>query len=83
VEDTEPASNLSAQELRRLATAGLSDGEALAALGTALGKEVAAMIMRHPRASLAEILDVVFYCIRENARSKLGAHIGSESAADS
>ena len=49
VEDTEPASNLNqrARELRWLATARLIDAEALAALGTALGKEVAAMIMRH------------------------------------
>ena len=30
------------------------------------------MITRHPRASLDEILDVVFYCIRESARARSG-----------
>ena len=40
--------NQRAEELRRIATANLSDGEALAALGTALGEEVATMIVRHP-----------------------------------
>ncbi len=84
VEEAEPGNSLNqrAKELRRIATAGLSDGEALAALGTALGKEVATMITRHPRASLDEILDVVFYCIRENARTALRAGIGFEPGAD-
>ena len=73
VEDHEPGNSLDekAKELRRLATAGLSDGEALAALGTALGEEVASMIARHRRASLDEILDVVVYCIQRNARAAL------------
>ncbi len=73
VEDREPENSLDerAKALRSLATAGLSDGEALAALGTALGEEVASMIARHPRASLNEILDVVFYCIQKNARAAL------------
>ncbi len=75
-EDYAPGNNLDerAKDLRRLATAGLSDGEALAALGTALGEEVASMIACHPRASLDEILDVVFYCIQKNARSALIAN---------
>ncbi len=57
VEDRESGNSLDerAKALRSLATAGLSDGEALAALGTALGEEVASMIARHPRASLDEI----------------------------
>jgi hypothetical protein len=74
--------NQRAEELRRIATANLSDGEALAALGTALGEEVATMIARHPSASLDEILDVVFYCIRENARTRLRSCIGSVPGAD-
>ena len=74
--------NQRAEELRRIATANLSDGEALAALGTALGEEVATMIARHPSASLDEILDVVFYCIRENARTRLRSSIGSIPGAD-
>ncbi len=73
VEDREPGNSLDerAKELRRLATSGLSNGEALAVLGTALGEEVASMIACHPRASLDEILDVVFYCILKNARAAL------------
>jgi hypothetical protein len=76
VGDREPGNSLDkrAKVLRRLATVGLSDGEALAALGTALGEEVASMIARHPRASLDEILDVVFYCIQKNARAALIAN---------
>jgi hypothetical protein len=84
VADPEPENDLNrrAKELRRVATAGLSDGEALAALGTAFGEEVATMVARHPRASLVEILDVVFSCIRQNARTRLDAGIGFDRETD-
>jgi len=74
-EGFDEGSNLSERtiELQRVATAGLSDGEALAALGNALGQEVAAMIARHPRASLEEILDVVCRGVRKQAYTAAGA----------
>ena len=56
-----------ARELQRVATAGLSNGEALTALGKALANEIAFVIARHPDTSIVEMLDLVFRGIRKEA----------------
>ena len=50
-----------ARELQRVATAGLSNGEALTALGKALANEIAFVIARHPDTSIVEML--VWYSV--------------------
>ena len=54
-------------ELQRVATAGLSNGEALTALGKALANEITFVIARHPDTSIVEMLDLVFRGIRKEA----------------
>ena len=63
-----------ASELQRVATAGLSNGEALTALGKALANEIASVIARHPHVSIVEMLDLVFRGIREEAHLTTAPH---------
>jgi hypothetical protein len=49
-----------ASELQRVATVGLSNGEAVTALAKALANEVASVIARHPHVSIVEMMDLVF-----------------------
>jgi hypothetical protein len=54
-------------ELRSLAARGLSEAEAVTALGNALGHATAAMQMQHANVPLSEMLDLVTDGVREQA----------------
>ena len=59
--------NRRAEELRTLAIAGFSESEAVGALSSALGRETAAMLARHPSMTMEELLDPAFEGAREQA----------------
>jgi hypothetical protein len=74
--------NQRAEELRRLAGVGLSESEAVIALGNAVGREIAAMIGRRPALSIEEVLDTVCDGAREQAELALGRPTNNEQATE-
>jgi hypothetical protein len=74
---TAPCSNeIKGAEINRLAAElrvvaggrGVTTGAAVTAIATALGNEVAALVMRNPSLTLDEMLDMVCQSVREMAR---------------
>jgi hypothetical protein len=57
-----------ATELQVLAEKGVPTGEAVTALAAALGKEIAALVMRNPSLTVDEIADPVCQSVRDMAR---------------
>jgi len=74
--------NQRAEELRRLASGGLSESEAVIALGNAVGREIAAMIGKRPALTVEEVLDTVCDGAREQAELALGLPTNNEQATD-
>jgi hypothetical protein len=74
--------NRRADELRRLAGAGMSEADTLTTLGSALGREIAAMIGRHPTLSVEEYLDMARDAAREQAEIALGLPTNNEQATE-
>jgi hypothetical protein len=74
--------NQRADELRRLAGVDLSESEAVIALGNAVGREIATMIVRRPALSIEEVLDTVCDGAREQAELTLGLPTNNEQATE-
>ena len=71
-----------ADELRRVAAQGFSESETLTALGSAAGRQVAAMVKRRPNLSIIETLDLAFDGAREQAYIALGLPPENEAATE-
>lgn len=74
--------NQRAEELRRHASVGMTESDALIALGNAAGREIAAMIGRHPGVSLEKILDMVRDGARKQAEIALGLPTNNDQATE-
>jgi hypothetical protein len=74
--------NQRADDLRRLAAVGMSESDALIALGNAIGRDIAAMIGRRPALTIEELLDVVGDGAREQAELALGLPTNNEQATE-
>lgn len=59
--------NERARELQGVATKGLTESEAVIALGNALAYAAAALVVRHPGMSVDETLDLVWQGVRDQA----------------
>jgi hypothetical protein len=59
--------NQRASELQRMAVKGMTESDALTALGTALGSEIAGMVARRPALSMEEMVATVCDGVREQA----------------
>jgi hypothetical protein len=59
--------NQRAVELQRIAVKGMTESDALTALGTALGSEIAGMVARRPALSMEEMLAMVCDGVREQS----------------
>ncbi len=65
--------NRRADKLQRVAARGLADADAVTALGCALGKQVAKIVMRHPNLSIDEMLHLVCQGVHEQAHMAAGS----------
>jgi hypothetical protein len=72
--------NRRAEELRRFAAEGLTESDAITAIGTALGNAAAAMQAQHPSLSLEEILELACAGVREAADVATGVFPKNDDA---
>ena len=74
--------NQRADELQLLASNGMSESDAVIALGNATGRQIAAMVGRHPALSIEEVLDIARDGAREQAELALGLPTNNEHATE-